>query len=274
MTRTVAGSKTVRRQVVLAAAGLSAVVATGLLSGCGAGRLAETAHMASAVQGANADVRIDDQLVSVRDALVAYPGPKGYPAGGQATLSVRVFNGTSHAVTLKHVTVSTDDRHPIGADRVVKVTAGRPAVAPSAARSAEASPSASVAPAASPSGAAPSGSAAPAGQPSVAPSGSAAPGGSAAPSAKPSPSSPSPSSEAPASDQLNITIGPWQYVDLTADSPTHLVLLGLTKPLAGGDSVLLSFEFDGGATNVFEVPMGPAAGPIESSPIEGVADEK
>ncbi|HEX6501208.1 MAG TPA: hypothetical protein VF054_19580 [Micromonosporaceae bacterium] len=274
MTRTVAGSKTVRRQVVLAAAGLTAVAAAGLLSGCGAGKLAQTAHMAPAVQGANADVRIDDQLVSVRDAVVVYPGPKGYPAGGQAALSVRVFNQTSKPVTLTRVTVSTDDRHPVGADRVIKETAGRPADVPSAAPSAPSmSPSAATATAA-PTGTVASGSAAPAGRPAASPSTG------AHASAKPSPSAVAPTQpsaapqEEPPSDQLNITIGPWQYVDLTADSPTHLVLLGLTKPLTGGDTVLLRFEFDGGATNPVEVPVGPPAGPIEHSPIDGVVDDK
>jgi hypothetical protein len=96
-----------RRAALLAAVAAAAAL---LASGCGAGQIAATARIAPAVPGANGEAQVTDAngdstgTVSVRNVLVVYKDPKGYPRGGTAPLDVHIFNDTSGEVT---VTVSS-----------------------------------------------------------------------------------------------------------------------------------------------------------------------
>ncbi|MFV2124547.1 hypothetical protein ACFHWS_08365 [Micromonospora sp. LOL_013] len=107
-----------RRVAVLFA---GAAVASGLLlSGCGAGQLAETATKATAINGVN--LESPDGAVSVRDLSVPYPGVEGYPAGGSAPVEVGLFNNTNDPVTVRisAAPVTDDDwATVVGAETVV-----------------------------------------------------------------------------------------------------------------------------------------------------------
>ncbi|WFE22287.1 hypothetical protein O7621_02645 [Solwaraspora sp. WMMD937] len=107
-----------RRVAVLFA---GAAVASGLLlSGCGAGQLAETATKATAINGVN--LESPDGAVSVRDLSVPYPGVEGYPAGGSAPVEVGLFNNTNDPVTVRvsAAPVTDEDRATVvGAETVV-----------------------------------------------------------------------------------------------------------------------------------------------------------
>jgi hypothetical protein len=139
------------RARILAGCALGAGVAALLLSGCGSGQLAQTAQQQSAIAGVNGQAG----PVSLRNALVPFNGPDGYPQGGTAPIAVSIFNDGVSAVKLVDVTATA------AASDVVLV--GGPAVAapvpsPTAASPAPtgtASPSPSPAPA--PTTAAPAG---------------------------------------------------------------------------------------------------------------------
>jgi hypothetical protein len=85
--------------------GVAATVAL-LASGCGAGQTAGTSLVMPAVPGANAQAEVVDSTgtplgaVAVRNVLVAYKDPRGYPRGGTAPLDVRIFNDTTRQVTV------------------------------------------------------------------------------------------------------------------------------------------------------------------------------
>ncbi|MFD0823806.1 hypothetical protein ACFQ0D_37020, partial [Micromonospora zhanjiangensis] len=97
MTRSIRGPRRA------ALAGAAATAATLLLSGCGAGQIAHTAEMAPTVPGANAQTT--DGNYKIRNLLLAYPGEKGYPAGGNAPVEVGIYNDSHSPVTVK-VTVA------------------------------------------------------------------------------------------------------------------------------------------------------------------------
>ncbi|HEY2949917.1 MAG TPA: hypothetical protein VGJ53_16210 [Micromonosporaceae bacterium] len=136
------GTATRRGGLLREAALLSgvALAAALLASGCGAGQIAATANVAPAVPGANGEAQLTDAsgvsagTVSVRNVLVVYKDPKGYPKGGTAPLDVHIFNDTSGDVT---VTVSS----PAAASVVLTGSAGASASASPGAPSAQ--PSAS-----------------------------------------------------------------------------------------------------------------------------------
>lgn len=103
MTRSIRGS---RRMAAL----LAAAAATLLVSGCGAGQIAETALKTPTVPGTNPDLRTADGLFKVRNLLLAYPGVEGYPAGGNAVVEVAIFNESANPVT---VTISSDSARSV-----------------------------------------------------------------------------------------------------------------------------------------------------------------
>jgi len=83
-------------------------IAAGLLaSGCSAGQIAETAKKKPSVPGRNVDGAVRDDTgavigrVSLRDVVVVYRDPKGFPAGGEAPLQVAIFNDTPEAVRVR-----------------------------------------------------------------------------------------------------------------------------------------------------------------------------
>jgi hypothetical protein len=233
---------------------LAGAATTGLLmSGCGAGQIAETANVQPAVPGVN--VQTSDGLFKVRNAVVEYLDPLGYPSGGDAPLAVALYNDSDRPVT---VTVTTDS-----AEAVVLVDAtATPAPTPSPTTAA--SPDASPDPAGTPTGEPP---ATPTAEPSPEASGrpdpSASPGQPASPDPTGSASPVDPASPAapPADTPTRIEVPAGGYVLLSREAGSFLQLAGLDTALAPGRSVNLTFEVNGErlATPVpVAVPLSPA----------------
>jgi hypothetical protein len=223
-----------------ALAGAAAAAATLLLSGCGAGQIAETAAMKPAVPGVNAQTA--DNNFKIRNLTLDYPGVKGYQAGASAPIAVGLYNDSKSPVTVKVTTT--------GARSVVLAGGSGQSAAPGGTNpsaSASAAPSATASASASPSGSA-----------SASPSGSA--------SASPSPS------ETPAGAPASIEIPPNGFVILNRATGSFLQLLGLNSKVAQGQAVELTFDFGGQQIKVnapIGVPLTPA--PVESPVVpEGV----
>jgi hypothetical protein len=215
-------------------AGTAALAAAGLLAGCGAGQVAQTANIVPAVGGANLDLRVDGGVISVRDATLAYPGPEGYRAGEDAPLALRIVNSTSSPITLTGVSADAGTVRQVGGSAATEPSPQPPSTEPST------GPSAATGPSALPSGAAPSGSAAAPGSPA-----------SAEPTAAPSPSGP------PGSATIDVPVpgAPNGLIILnkTGAEGTYLLVSGLTKGLRAGESVRLILTFtlaDGGTVQM------------------------
>lgn len=233
MTRSIRGT----RRAMLLLAGMGAAT-TLLVSGCGAGQIAQTASKVPSVPGVNLDSR--DGAVSIRNLIVAYGGVKGYPAGGDAPLAVALFNNSETPVTVRVTTTAPAAGAP--EDMVVSgrsvVLAGKtaPTSAPSATKAA--SPTASASP--SPTASAP-----------------------ASGSASPTTPSPSASAEAPAGTPAVVEIPAKGSVIFTAESSELLKVVGLSAPLTFGRSVNLTFAFSSNneqltVTAPIGVPLTPA----------------
>ncbi|TDB70321.1 copper chaperone PCu(A)C [Micromonospora sp. KC723] len=229
MTRSIRGS----RRAALLLSGMAAATAL-LVTGCGAGQVAETANKEPSIQGVN--IQTPDNDYKVRGLYVEYPGIEGYRAGGNAPVNAVVYNDTREPVT---VTVTTDSAREV----VLTGAAGSP------------SPTAPVSP-----GSSPSDSASPSG--SASPSDNASPSGSA--SARPSESA-SPSPSAPAGERARFEIPALGYLQLTVQGGRHLELVGLNEKLLAGQQVNLTFDFGNGKTISTPAPIGipltPAAPP-------------
>ncbi|RKN38846.1 hypothetical protein [Micromonospora endolithica] len=235
MTRSIRGS----RRAALLLSGMAATTGL-LLSGCGAGQVAETANKEPSVQGVN--VSAGNGEYAVRGLLIEFPGVEGYQAGANATLNAVIYNDSESPVT---VTVTTDSA------REVVITGGTPSAIPSA------SPSQS--PSDSPSEtAAASASATPSEPASESPSAS----GSASPSAPPSVIE---TPAAPAGQPARIEIPPLSYVQLNTEAQQTLQLIGLDESLRSGQNVFVTFDFGNGASVTgaapVAVPLTPAAPP-------------
>ncbi|MCW3813087.1 hypothetical protein ONA91_01260 [Micromonospora sp. DR5-3] len=222
MTRSIRGS----RRAALLLAGTAATSL--LLSGCGAGQVAETAKKIPSVQGVS--VQTPDNLYAVRGLYVQFPGVEGYPAGGNAALNMVIYNDSRSAVT---VTVTTESA------RDVVLNGGTPS-------GAQASPSES---ATEPMSASPS---------PTEPSASASAAESASPSA-------SPSESATPTEPARIEIPALGYAQLNSSNGRFLQLVGLTDKLLSGQQVVLTFDFGNGKTIKTAAPVGvpltPAARP-------------
>jgi copper(I)-binding protein len=258
-----------RRPLVAAAVAACAVVAAGLLSACGAGKIAQTAQIAPAVPGVSGQA--SDRAVVVRDAMVDYREPKGYPAGASAPLSLWIVNSTQQAVRLVGVTAALPGGDQNAAAQVVlsnsAAASSAPCVTPrSIAPSAPQSPTSpsptpvtgpgsSASPSGAKSGASPSLSARSGGSPSAA--GSSAP---ASPSASPSPS--------PAgATTIDLTIPAGGCVELSRRAAQYLQVVNLPQPLANQNSLMVTFQFqtaDGQSFTIGEPPnnAGPLALPV------------
>ncbi|WDZ85675.1 hypothetical protein [Micromonospora cathayae] len=239
MTRSIRGS---RRAAVL----LAGTAAVGLLvSGCGAGQIAETALKQPSVQGVNTGT--PDGKYLVRGLVVDFPGGEGYPSGGNAPLSVVLYNDTPQAV---RVTVSTDS-----AQAVVLAGAG---ASPSATPGESVSPSESASPSVP---ASPSETASPSAPASPSETASPAPTDTASPSA---PASPSPTETTPAGAPPVVEIPPYGYAQLNQQGGRFLQLVGLTEELRPGQQVNLVFDFGGKQVSTpapVGVPLSPQAPP-------------
>ncbi|SCG52964.1 hypothetical protein [Micromonospora inositola] len=220
MTRSIRGSG--RAALLLAG---TAAAASLLLSGCGAGQVAETAKKIPSVQGVS--VQTPDNLFKVRGLYVQYPGVEGYQAGGNAALNVVIYNDSQAPVT---VTVTTDSAREILL--VGSTTAGaqaRPSGSPT--EPASASPTAT--------------------DPSASPSQSVGASG----SASASPSAPA-SEPAPAGQPARLEIPALGYAQLTAAGGQRLQLVGLNEKLLAGQQVNLVFDFGNGRTIKTAAPIG------------------
>jgi len=198
------------------AAGVGAVLG---LAGCSAGQITQTATQVAPVPGANADAG----QVALRNLVIEYNGPEGYPAGGDAPLVVRLFNSGTSAVTLTGVTADK-----AGAVNLV----GTPTVVtPSASPTATASPSPTVEASPSPEG---------------------------SPTASPTPTS-TPTTATPQARPVSVTIPPQSFVLLVPGEGDagHLVLTGLTEAVAPGEFASVTFTFDDGTSAVVLVPLAP-----------------
>lgn len=152
MTRLIAGAHLAGR-LAAASVGVAVIAVTGLVAGCGAGQIAQTAKVVASVPGGSAstpvppnpDLRGDiGGTIFVQNVTVDYPGPDGYPAGGNAPLTLRIINNSNATITLASATSDAG---------TVVLTSGGGVTAPSDASSPSGSPSASPSgsPSASPS---------------------------------------------------------------------------------------------------------------------------
>ncbi|GAB3951410.1 hypothetical protein [Micromonospora vulcania] len=252
MTRSIRGS----RRAALLLSGMAAATSL-LVSGCGAGQIAETAAKSPSTQGV--DLSAGDGVFGVRGLLVNYPGTEGYKAGQDALLNAVLFNDSKDTVT---VTVTTQSA------REVVISGGSASPSPSASESASASPSTS-------ESGSPSPSTSESGSPSPSASGSSS--RSASPSATPSETgsssaTPSAPESARASGSASpstpgqparITLAPLSYLQLNEEATQQLRLIGLTEALRSGQNVLVTFDFGNGNTVTgpapIAVPLTPAA---------------
>ncbi|MFE9693507.1 hypothetical protein [Micromonospora sp. NPDC005806] len=227
MTRSIRGS----RGAALLLAG-TAAAASLLLSGCGAGQVAETAKKIPSVQGVN--VQTSDNLYKVRGLYVQYPGVEGYRAGANAPLNVVIYNDSKAPVT---VTVTTDSA------RDIQLTGAAQSGGPSAAPTGSPTEPASASPSPTQSGFAES------------------------PSASASPSA-SPSEAAPAGRPARLEIPANGFVQLIGTGGQFLQLVGLNNQLLAGQQVNLTFDFGAGKTIKTAAPIGvpltpnPPASPV------------
>lgn len=236
MTRSIRGA---RRAVLVA--GAAATAATLLLSGCGAGQIAETSRQAAAVSGV--DAQSPDGVYKIRNIAVDYPGTEGYPAGADASLRGVLYNDSDQSVTVQVSTTAAGGVRLVGAGSTPNASASpvSPAPAPAGA-SPSATGSAATTPSAGPSGSA---SASPSGTASAGPSGS----------ASPSPSESVP--EGPASIQLPAR----GFLPLDRRAGSYLQLVGLSGGLRSGQTVPVTFDFGGQKVTVnvpVAVPLTPA----------------
>jgi hypothetical protein len=212
------------------------VAAAAAAAGCGAGLQTETSRKVPSVPGANQQVEVGPHaFVAVRNVIVRYPGPEGYPQGEFAPVELRIFNDTDEVIRLVDVEVADD------AERVVQVggSAARETATPAA-------------PPPSPS-------------PDTSPSPDASPG--VSPGASPSPAA-SPSPPAPAGGRVDVEIPARGYVVISPDAGVQLRLVGLTRTLRPGDSVTLTFRFSNNVViRNLAVPVDLPASPLPRSPM-------
>lgn len=218
-------SRSSRRSARLAASALFAGFAVlTAVSACSAGQISQTSRQVAAVPGANLSIG-DPATISLRDLVVVYDGPQGYPAGGSAPLVVRIFNDGPIAIKLVKVTAAD------AATSVVLV--GGPVATPSPTPTAPVSSTGR-----------------------ANPSGSAVASGSNTPTAKSAPT-PSPTvPKAAGQETYTIDIPAASYALLVPGQGTYLQLNGLKAALTPGQSVRLTFTFADGRTGTVEVPVG------------------
>ncbi len=230
------------RLVRLAAIG-AALATVALVGGCSAGQEAATSQIVTAVPGgfatATPDPSVPLGIVLIENAEIVYKAPAGYPAGGTAPLSMRIFNQTKYEVTVTPGDVNTIDSNGNPGSSAGKLswisTAPVPTPPPAPAPSLTPSPSGSVSPSTS-------------GSPSGAP---------ASPTEAPTPTvAPIAPIKIPANGFAILTPAQEQYLAITA----------LGAPLMPGTNVALSLTFttsNGKSTTqsvyaTFAAPSSPA----------------
>ncbi len=104
MTRSIAGRQRHAR-LVAASVGIVAVVAAGALAGCGAGQIAETSTIVSAVPGGSASIAVPTEdnpngALLIKNVTVDYNDVNGYATGATAPLSMWIINQSTDPVTV------------------------------------------------------------------------------------------------------------------------------------------------------------------------------
>jgi hypothetical protein len=244
------------RATALLAGAIAVVVA--LLSGCGAGKVTQTADIVAPLTGVDGESA--DGTLAVRDVMIAYSGPGGYRAGEPVPLLVRVFNNRVDGPPVRLVGVTAREMiDGVEQDGGNVVLVGTPAPASpggSAAESAAGSPSDRSASA----GPTPSGN----GKRSSATA-------SAVPSATPAPISP----PAGGSAAFAVAVPTGGYVLLLPGSGGYLEITGRSRELTARQSLTLTFQFDNGLTvEVKGVHIGVPASPASRAPGEVEESER
>jgi hypothetical protein len=231
-----AGKKHLGR--LLAASALVAGLAG--LSACSAGQITQTSNQVAAVPGANGNTG-PGGTIALRNLLVPFNDPAGYPAGGDAPMIVRIFNDGANTVTLVGVTA-------VGTASGVTVVGGTATPTPTPART-------SASPKTSPSATS-----------SATPDRSGTPTGSASPTPGGSPT-PSPTASVPAgSAKISVAIPASGYAELVPGQGQYLQLTGLTNALTPGQGVPVTFTFDDGSSITLSLPVGPATAAVSRDP--------
>jgi hypothetical protein len=216
----------------------------GLMSGCSAGRVSQTAEMVPAVPGYNADS--PDGSVSLRDVLVVYK-TGGYPKGGLAPLSLHIFNNRNdQTITLKGVTSPDGTVCLAGGGAVPTGTAPTPPVAPGA----TATPSPSAGNTSSPT---------PSGSPTASPT--------ALPT--PSPAGPGALPAGACTEQVSVAVPPIGFATLSPDAGPYLAVR-LKEDLPPAGVVTLTFTFDNNPDRTIDgvkATMAPPPSPLPRSPL-------
>ncbi|HEX7746053.1 MAG TPA: hypothetical protein VF462_12420 [Micromonosporaceae bacterium] len=220
------------RRATLLLAGLGAAGSL-LLSGCGAGQIAQTAAKAPAVPGVNAQIDAAGGSYMIRNLVVSYRDPKGYPAGSNAPVEVAIFNETDTPVTVR---VTSDSARAV-------VLAGATALP--------------TPPAAAPTPGGPAASASGGGivNPTEPPTVTRSPKPTGSVQPLPTPSS------VPAGGPANLEIPARSFVLLNRTGGRFLQLEGLNQELRPGQSVNLTFDFNGHHISTavpVTVPLSPA----------------
>ena len=205
------------------AAGLGTTLA---LTGCSAGQITQTGNQVPAVPGVNAQAG----NVALRNLVIAYDGPEGYPAGGDAPLVVRLFNTGTTTVTLVGVTAERATSVTLVGTPVV-VTTTQPPPPPTETAAATAAPT---------------------GSPEV------------TATASPEPTPTIPPTTQPPGVPVSVAIPPGSFVLLVPGQGDagFLRLNGLTQAIAPGESVRVTFSFSDGTSTTLDVPLAPPLGTV------------
>ncbi len=130
------------RRALLAAtsAFIAAAAAVTLISACSAGQITQTGAQVPAIAGVNINAGPNGEI-ALRDILIPYGGPQGYPRGADAPLAVRIFNDGPRPIKLVRVSAGDAARAVL---LVGRAAAAQPAPsAPASPFLGSASPSAS-----------------------------------------------------------------------------------------------------------------------------------
>lgn len=258
-----------RRASRFAAFASAAALVTGMLAGCGAGQISETAMQHPTVGGSNADLG----KIALRNMQIEAPKRGSWDAGATVALTMTIVNNTSAPDNLVGITTAAADRVLIfaGTDEYLAYLASVAPTTTTSAPAGAASPTGSVtnpgvSAAPTPTGAGatetPTGSQPNANQ-STDPSASsttAASGSSAAPTSTSAPAAVTPAG--------SVTVPSNQAVRFGYDASNRpvILLIGLTAPIGGGSAASLTFTFATAGTVTAAVPVTLTENGADDSP--------
>lgn len=250
MTRSIAGRHRTGR-LVAASAGIAAIFATASLAACSAGQIAETSLIVPAVPGGSTVVTVPNpgdanSAILLQNVTIGYSSPAGYPAGGNAPVSLRIVNQTTDVIMVTPgVATLTGPTAANGTSTALGTLSWTDGSAPTLLTAT-----------------APSPSSAPAGPSSPVPTSS----GSSVPSAPAAPSAPA---------IADITIQPASIAILQPSGnpgPQYLQIANLSQVLKPGDTVNLTFTFTDTTTHATYTATvaAPVAPPPSPAPRESI----